>query len=276
MASPKLNSDPEAAPTGELLAPFLDRPDRSALVFDVDGTLAPIVLRPEDAEVPAATRALLEALARRYGLVACISGRRATEARRIVGLDSLTYVGNHGLESLAPSAEAPSVHPSLGELGERVRGFATSYSDDDLARFGVRLEDKDAIWSFHWRGAPDEEAARRVLERVAREAAGEGLVPHWGRKVLEIRPPVEADKGTALEAALAAAGRAIERALYAGDDTTDLDAFRKLRELEDAGSLQGLCVGVRSGEGPAAITADADLVVDGPEGLAGLLRRLAG
>src|SRR5919197_2307046 len=122
MASPKLNSDPEAAPTGELLAPFLDRPDRSALVFDVDGTLAPIVLRPEDAEVPAATRALLETLARRYGLVACISGRRATEARRIVGLDSLTYVGNHGLESLPPGAETPSVHPSLGELGERVRG----------------------------------------------------------------------------------------------------------------------------------------------------------
>jgi trehalose 6-phosphate phosphatase len=277
MASAKseLNGE-QTALAAELLAPFLDRPDRSALVFDVDGTLAPIVPRPEDAEVPAGTRALLEALEQRYGLVACISGRRAAEARRIVGLDSLTYIGNHGLESLPPGAKAPSVDPSIGELGERVRDFATSHSDQDLARFGIRLEDKDTIWSFHWRGAPDEEAARGALERVAREAAGEGLVPHWGRKVLEIRPPVEADKGTAIEAALAGASRAIEQALYAGDDTTDLDAFRKLRELDDAGALNTLCVGVRSKEGPAAISVDADLAVEGPEGLVGLLRTLAG
>jgi trehalose 6-phosphate phosphatase len=274
MASAKseLNGEP-AARAAELLAPFLDRPDRSALVFDVDGTLAPIVLRPEEADVPRPTRALLEALARRYAFLACISGRRALEARRIVGIDSLTYVGNHGLELLPPGAKAAAVDPALPGLAERVRAFATSRYGDELARLGVRLEDKDAIWSFHWRGAQEEDAAKRALERVAAEAGDEGLVPHWGRKVLEVRPPVATDKGTAVATALDE--RPLARALYAGDDTTDLDAFRKLRALAREGRLDALCVGVRSAEGPAAVIAEADLVVDGTEGVVALLDRLA-
>jgi trehalose 6-phosphate phosphatase len=275
MAAPKseLPSKLGPAPETTLLAPFRERTDRSALLFDVDGTLAPIVSRPEQAAVPEPTRRLLETLQQRYALVACISGRRAVEARRIVGIDSLTYVGNHGLELLPPGAERAEADSSLSGLAERVQGFARSAYGDELARLGVRLEDKDAIWSFHWRGAREEDAARRALEHVANEALSEGLVPHWGRKVLEIRPPLEADKGTAIEAALA--GRAVEQALYAGDDITDLDAFRKLRELREAGAVRALCVGVRSDEGPAAITSEADLVVDGPEGLVGLLRMLA-
>jgi trehalose 6-phosphate phosphatase len=272
MARPKLNHEPEASPFGDLLAPFIDRPGRSALIFDIDGTLAPIARRPEEAAVPASTRDLLRELEERYALVACISGRRAVEARLLVGIDSLTYVGNHGLELLAPRARAAAVDPAVEELSERVRSFATARYGEELRALGVRIEDKHAIWTFHWRGAPDEAAAKSALERVAAEAESEGLLPHWGRLVLEIRPPFAADKGTAVEAALA--GREIDQALYAGDDTTDLDAFRKLRELEHAGHLRGLCVGVRSSEGPAAITAEADLVVDGPDGVVELLDAL--
>jgi trehalose 6-phosphate phosphatase len=272
MASPKLNSDPEAAQPGELLAPFLERPAASALIFDVDGTLAPIVPRPEQARVPESTRDLLRRLDRRYALVACISGRRAAEARRIVGIDSLAYVGNHGLETLPPGAPEARTDPSLADLAARVRSFATSIYEGGLARAGVRLEDKDAIFAFHWRGASDEHAAKVALERVATQAEQQGLVPHWGRKVLELRPPVQVDKGVALEAALAQS--TIEQALYAGDDTTDLDAFRKLRELERSKGLRALCVGVASNEGPAAIAAESDLVVDGPTELVELLEAL--
>jgi trehalose 6-phosphate phosphatase len=209
----------------------------------------------------------------RYGLVACISGRRALEARRIVGLDSIAYVGNHGLETLAPGAEAPVVDPSVAPLAPAVRAFAERAYDDRLRRLGVRLEDKDAIWVFHWRGAPDEAAAEQALAAVAAAAEREGLVPHWGRKVLEVRPPVEADKGTAVAAALDA--QPLARALYAGDDTTDLDAFRKLRALEAEGRIDSLCVGVRSAEGPEAVVREADLVVDGTGGVAELLDALA-
>jgi trehalose 6-phosphate phosphatase len=252
---------------------FAAEPQRSALLFDIDGTLAPIVADPDAAAVPEATRDLLERLERRYGLVACVSGRRALEARRVVGLDSISYVGNHGLELLEPRAAAVVVDPGLEPLAAAVSAFARGAYDAELEQLGVRLEDKYAIWSFHWRGAPDESAAHAALRDVASNADREGLVPQWGRKVLEIRPPVPTDKGTAVAAALD--DRPVARALYAGDDTTDLDAFRKLRALEADGRIEALCIGVRSEEGPEAIEREADLVVDGPEGVAGLLGVLA-
>jgi trehalose 6-phosphate phosphatase len=205
--------------------------------------------------------------------VACISGRRALDARRIVGLDSIAYVGNHGLELLQPGAAEAVTDPGLESLGRAVKSFARSAYSEELDKLGVRLEDKDVIWAFHWRGARDEAAARQALDRVAEAAGREGLVPHWGRKVLEVRPPVAADKGTAVATALD--DLPVARALYAGDDRTDLDAFRKLRALEAEGRIDALCVGVRSAEGPEDIIAEADLVVDGPEGLTELLEVLA-
>jgi trehalose 6-phosphate phosphatase len=254
------------------LEPFAAEPERSALLFDVDGTLAPIVVDPEKAAVPETTRKLLEALERKYALVACISGRQALEARRIVGIDSIAYIGNHGLELLAPGAAEPVTDPALEPLAEAVGTFTRGAYDAELEALGIRLEDKDAIWSLHWRGAPDEGAVREALLPVAAEAERRGLVPHWGRKILEIRPPVAADKGTAVASALG--GHAVARALYAGDDTTDLDAFRKLRALESEGRIDALCVGVRSAEGPEAIEREADLVVEGPDGVVELLEAL--
>jgi trehalose 6-phosphate phosphatase len=88
----------------DLLARLAAEPAGAALLLDVDGTLAPIVARPEDATVPEETRAELERLADRYGLVACVSGRTSEDAKRVVGVESLVYVGEHGLE-LAPDAE---------------------------------------------------------------------------------------------------------------------------------------------------------------------------
>lgn len=270
----KLDSNAGAARRAALLAPLIERPERSAVVCDIDGTLAPIVPRPEDAAVPDDAREVLEALRRRYAVVACLSGRRALDARRVVGLDSLAYVGNHGLEVLAPGAKIADADPGLAPLAEQVRAFATARFAGGLSGLGVTLEDKDAIWAFHWRRAPDAERARAALTEVAEAAAREGLSPHWGRMVLEVRPPVDTNKGTALAAALAVGDT--DRALYGGDDTTDLDAFRKLRELRESGRLShAVCVGVRSDEGPAEIVSEADLVVDGPDGFTELLALLA-
>jgi trehalose 6-phosphate phosphatase len=258
---------------GQLLEPLRSRPDATAVVCDIDGTLAPIVARAEEAAVPPRARAALRALGRRYALVACLSGRQATEARRIVGLDELTYAGNHGLELLAPGAAVACTDSRLGDAPERVRAFAAAAFDRELQSLGVRLEDKDAISALHYRGAPDEQAARTALEAVAAEAQRAGLYPHWGRKVLELRPPVAADKGTAITALLADAG--VAQALFGGDDNTDLDAFRALRRLQADGRLElAVCVGVDSAEGPAAIPAEADVVVEGPEGFVSLLEQL--
>ncbi|MEX0993823.1 MAG: trehalose-phosphatase [Solirubrobacterales bacterium] len=257
----------------ELLAPLRADPRRSALVLDVDGTLAPIVPTPEQAKVPERTRELLEALAERYGLIACVSGRQVLDARRVVGINSISYSGNHGFEYLAAHSGEIVLDPSVVGQAQRVREFATERFSGDLQRVGVRFEDKESICAFHWRGAPDETGTRARLELIAADARDLGLAVHWGRKVLEIRPDVAIDKGSALESLLRHADP--NAALYAGDDTTDLDAFHRLHELRAQGALgHAVCVGVVSDEGPAEIAERADMIVDGPEGMADLLASL--
>jgi trehalose 6-phosphate phosphatase len=233
----------------DVLGPLRSEPERAAVLLDVDGTLAPIVARPELAVVPEQTRAEVRRLVSRYALVGCVSGRTGEEAARLVRVDGVVYVGVHGLE-LAPEAE---------RWREALRPFA--------AERWPWLEDKGLTVAFHWRQAEDDEEARRSLEAVAGRASAAGLEARWGRKVLELRPPVEADKGTAVRALLSERG--LRRALYAGDDTTDLDAFRGLDGLELA-----VRVAVASAEGPPALREAADLVVASPEELRELLRAL--
>src|SRR6476661_5602561 len=149
-----------AAPLADALEPLRSEPRRAAVLLDVDGTLAPIVRHADDAHVPEPTRVPLIAVAKRYGLVACVSGRRATTARRIVSLGSITYVGNHGTEILRGGQTEPEVNPDVAAWGRRVREFAEQQMQrEDLHRLRVRPEDKDVIFGFHYRGAPDEQAA---------------------------------------------------------------------------------------------------------------------
>jgi trehalose 6-phosphate phosphatase len=261
------------ATLAEAVLPLRADPARAAILLDVDGTLAPIVQDPNAARVPDATRALLARLATGYGLVACVSGRRAATARAIVSLESITYVGNHGAEVLHAGAVDPEPAPGLEDWARRVRAFADAAFTSALRAQGVREEDKDVIVAFHWRGAPDEDAAEAAVRDVEAAAKAGGLVPHWGRKVLEIRPPVAFDKG--LAAGLLLQGAGMRTALYAGDDRTDVDAFRALRELVAAGELEhALCVGVRDTETPPEITDEADLLVDGTAGVDALLGAL--
>jgi trehalose 6-phosphate phosphatase len=129
--------------------------------------------------------------------------------------------------------------------------------------------------AFHWRGAPNEDAAEAAVREVASAAEAAGLAVHWGRKVLEVRAPVEVDKGRAVERLLETSGLRV--AMYVGDDRTDADAFDALRRLQDAGELERvLCVGVREDETPAEIEERADLLVDGTRGVSALLAALAG
>jgi trehalose 6-phosphate phosphatase len=239
--------------TASLLAPLAEAPERAALLFDVDGTLAPIVARPELAAVPEETRTQLRRLAGRYRLVACLSGRPGEEAARLVSVDGVRYVGNHGLE----------LDPRADELAREIARFRAEIDGDLL------VEDKRLTLSFHFREAADESTAVAALEPIARAARERGLDARWGRKVLEIRPRVDADKGTAVVALLAGSGA--DRALYAGDDTTDIDAFRG---LDDAGLARSVRIAVSSPEAPPALIAAADLVVAGPPELLRLLETL--
>jgi trehalose 6-phosphate phosphatase len=202
-----------------------------------------------------------------------VSGRRAATARQIVSIGTIAYVGNHGGELLRPGATRPEVDPEFAAWSERVREFATRALTAEHERLRVRGEDKDAIAAFHWRGAPDEDAAQAAVAEIARRAQEDGFAVHWGRKVLEVRPPVPLGKGLGIATLLR--GVPLDQALYVGDDTTDLDAFRGLRELVQMGSLNGaLCVAVISEESPPELSPEADISVEGTGGVRELLEAL--
>jgi trehalose 6-phosphate phosphatase len=265
-----VNASAEAA---ELLAPLREDAGQAAILLDVDGTLAPIVGHADDARISEPMRSVLSAVARTYGMVGCVSGRRASEARRIVSIGSVAYVGNHGAELLAPSAVEPQIDPEMRDWSRRVQDFSRGADTRELQRLRVRLEDKYTIVGFHWRGAPDEDKARAAVEAVATEAVRAGFETHWGRKVLEVRPPLPINKGVGVRNLLR--GSAIEHAMYAGDDVTDLDAFRALGRLMDEGELRTVVrIGVRSDEGPEEIAREADAMVEGTAGVQRLLQSL--
>src|SRR6476661_8598115 len=153
----------------DALRPLTERPEEAAVLCDIDGTLAPIVDRAEEAAVPEQTSRLLGRIARRYAVVACISGRGAAEARRIVGVGGIAYAGSHGAELLLPGQTQAELVPAFATWAGRVRDFALDRDSPELRRLRVRIEDKRAIFAFHWRGARDEDAARTLLEGIAGE-----------------------------------------------------------------------------------------------------------
>jgi len=260
--------------SAEALAPLLADPAHAAVLLDIDGTLAPIVDHASEARVPEQTRQLLKEVAKRYGLVACVSGRRASEARAMVSIGTISYLGSHGAEVLRAGWTEPVRDPAVEDWARRVQEFARELDSTDLRRHHVRIEDKGPIVAFHWRGAPDEDAAKAAIDAIASRAQAAGLRTHWGRMVLEIRPPVRIDKGAGIASFLESASE-VRSALYVGDDVTELDAFRALRALAQQGRLDHVVlVGVHSDEGPSEITSEADVVVAGTEGVQELLSTL--
>jgi trehalose 6-phosphate phosphatase len=273
------------AEVADLLSSLRADPGSSAIFCDIDGTLAPIAERPDVASVPDDARDVLASLARRapdgararparrYAVVGCGSGRRAEEARRLVGLDELVYIGNHGFERFLPDVGEVRLDPAVVGHEDDVAAFLEHLDARELVALGIRIEDKGPICALHWRGAADERSAEAAAREIATDAIGRNLVPHWGRKVLEIRPAVNLDKGTALAELLDELR--VAHALYGGDDRTDIDAFRRLRELKAAGDLDSaVCIGIISDEGPSELAEEADVLVEGPAGFLDVLRSL--
>jgi trehalose 6-phosphate phosphatase len=257
----------------ERLRPITSDPAHGAVLCDIDGTLAPIVERPSEARVPEDVSRLLGTMRRRYACVACVSGRPALEARRLVGEPAISYAGLHGAELLLPDQEKPRMDALFKSWQPAVQDFTATHKGD-LQRLGIQFEDKGPIVALHWRGLTDEEAVLAQLRGVAAEAKDDGLSTRWGRKVLEVWPPVLIGKGQAV-CELIGASQA-RTALYGGDDATDLDAFSALETLVADGRLEtAVRVGVHSRESPRDIITRADIVVEGVVGFKRVLERLA-
>ena len=243
----------------------------AGLLTDLDGTLAPIVLRPAEAHVDGGARRALRRLVGRLALVAVLTGRSAADARQRLGLPGVVYVGEHGLEAAA--GRRRWTHPAAASARPAVAAVVTALASR-LARDDVRYEVKQYGLALHYRGAADPAAARAaILDALARSPEAAALRIVEGRQVVELRPTVEATKGTA--AACLLRRHALRAALYLGDDRTDLDAVQALHTAR-ADGVATLAVAVASPETPPALLAAADGIVDGVPGVVALLAALAG
>jgi len=253
----------------QALAVLRARP--SALITDVDGTLSPIVSSPQEAEVLPECRGALAKLAGSLDLVAVVSGRQVEDVRRMVGLDQLTYIGNHGLESWS---RADGHQNKAVSYTSTMAGVLRMLKDKLKSLEGIHLEDKGTVVSIHYRTSPQPASARQVIfEAIEETPAISGLAIKEGKKVIEIRPPLAINKGTAVTE-LAKAYR-LKGILYLGDDLTDIDAFRVIRELHETGDILGLSVGVGGTEATDELAAASDILLPGPEAAARFLQVLS-
>ncbi len=242
------------------------------LATDIDGTISPIADTPGEATVTPLCRRYLQEIARHVEVVAAMSGRTVQDARRLVGLEELTYVGNHGLswwprhgrgeETLAEAAPYESL------VREARAGLAPL-----LNLPGLILEDKGPILAFHYRLSPDRSAARTAILAALAPWSERGLRLGEGRLVVELGPPLDVDKGTAL-ARLMEAHR-LGGVLYLGDDLTDVDAFRMVHRWRGEGKVAAAAVAVRNAESGPEVVEAADYWLDGVAGVEWLLGEVA-
>ena len=245
---------------------LVERPLETAILVDYDGSLAPIVDRPDDA---VALPGAIDALGRLVGRVArvgIVSGRTVEFLARRVPVPDLVLAGLYGMELLVGGER--HVSPLVAAYGPAV----TSAADEADRRLpGIIVERKAGVSvTFHWRMAP--QRADEVLAVAADLARRHGLAQWRTRYAVELRPPVAIDKGTAVD--VLTDGCSV--GAFVGDDIGDIPAFDALAHAERSGRLQrAVRVGVRSSEMPEELAAAVDCLVDGPSGVAALLDAVA-
>jgi trehalose 6-phosphate phosphatase len=240
----------------DVVAEVVARSDRAGIMLDLDGTLAPIVSRPEDVQVLPGVHGILERLAGRVATVALISGRASGDVRRVVDVPGVRIVGTHGLEDEPPLA--PDTLRRIEEVAETV---------------GAWVEVKGAAVAVHFRALPDPAAAAEATAGpLGRVAAAHGLELVPGKAILELMPVGAPRKGDAVQ--LLVEGDDLQAVLFAGDDVGDVDAFATLERLR-AGGLWTCAVAASGPDVAPAVIEGADLVVEGPAGVVGLLGAIA-
>lgn len=240
------------------------------MFIDFDGTLAPIVADPAAAYPHPDAAGLLRRLSDRWGRVVVVSGRPVSYLRSHLSAAGGTELyGLYGLEQASADPAGPGIRTRPEGEAWRLPVEEAAAAAELHAPPGVHVERKGLTVTIHYRNAPEaEDWVRRFCEQTADRT---GLAAHGGKMSLELRPPVDVDKGTVVRDL----ARGMAAVLFAGDDLGDLPAFAELRRLRNLGvATVGVAAG--GGETPAPVLEAADIVVDGPAGVVELLGALLG
>lgn len=236
---------------------------RFGLFSDVDGSISRTVPTPEQAVVSQNCRHFLLTLCQKLILVAVISGRPASKIKEMIGIEDIIYIGNHGLEQLvkgeyklAPDAEGypKIIKATLKELEPLLSGE------------GVTIEDKGVTASIHYRLCQEPESAKReIIKAINSLPQAKGLRIMEGKKVINLLPDIEVNKGTATLELIKK--YQLEGGIYLGDDETDIDAFKAIHKAQSDFNFQGLAIGILSDEMPQDLSKEADLTLNGVDGV---------
>ncbi len=251
------------------------RSEPAGLITDIDGTISEIALTPGDARVEDSARAALRKLTSQLALVAIVTGRSATAGSEIVGIEGLTYIGNHGMERVKgttrwdhPIAQASSdaLIAALAEVAGELDALGMSE--------GLIFENKRLSGSIHYRLSPYPEAVRAaLLDATGRAVQDRELVLTEGRLIVELRPNVLINKGTAIRDLVKEFG--LRSVVFFGDDLTDVDGFRAIRSMREAGEVRGIRVGVLATETQPAVLAEVDVTVEGVKACVQVMEAIA-
>ena len=247
------------------------RHEPAGLITDIDGTISPIVRRPDEAYVLPLAQSALGRLSEHLDVVAVVSGRTVADAKRMVSLDGLTYVGNHGVEIWTGDRPytLPQARPWISQMATILAALKVQLGMD-----GILLENKGASASIHYRLAPDPEAARSaIFDALARVPQTGELRLEEGRMVVNLLPPLRISKGSAVRWLVSE--RRLDGMVYLGDDVTDAHAFKALAAMRAEEGRHTLSVAVLAQESPGSVRKLADAAVGSVQEAAQLLDSVA-
>jgi trehalose 6-phosphate phosphatase len=237
----------------------LFREHRTGLMADLDGTLSEMVVRPDEARVSPEVRRALRLLSAKLPAVAVITGRSARDGLSMVQVEELTYIGNHGMERIEKGhySVVDVFKPFLPELRR-----ATDTLNASLKTPGMWLEDKRVSISIHYRHCQDQEQAHRdIVAAIDSLPNRDKFIVIEGKMVVNFVPAVGSDKGTAVKEVVKE--HRLGGGVFMGDDVTDLDGFRAIRELRQSGGFAGLNVAVLGSDANSQVRELGDYTLAG-------------
>lgn len=241
--------------------------DRVGLFVDFDGTISHLAPTPDDAAVSTRAANALRGLSGKLALVCAISGRGVADLRGKVGIDGLVYVGNHGGEKY--ESELLVVAPGMAEYEDRIVGLLSALRRH-VDSPGIIWENKKYSAAVHFRATDNPTSVKSALaEALSVVDEVDGLQVFWGKMLLEIRIPNGVHKGDALRELVQE--HRLGAAIFLGDDMTDLDAMKTLRDMREHDGLRGISAVVADESTPDVLISMADYTLDGVSSVETLL-----